>query len=551
MKRQWIKITLLLAVCFVLGSGSALVLYATGNEAIAKGLLSGDKMYMVSHTEYRYDETGQIVVRLVNSAGSPISVDNCTAKILYPNKTIYLGPALMANTTAISGDHYYSFQTPANGPEGVYEYQALCSWNAGAKTDSATNSFHLSSAFNTLINSDNVEALSDAIFYYSFDTNGDMATSAVPSIRDLSPYLWDMTVLGNGGYTVMDAILGNAASTDSGTAYFQGPDGYSPNEYKKEWVEMAGTWSYNTWIKTSATNTMSIFAWINGAGNQSGFFYEPTTDIFVYYDDYAGYVEYNASGANFNNGSFHMLTLVRTGDAFTSADVYIDNNIVPLPKIISYDYNILTTGNYPGIGGRYYADSNTFDSIPDSGMIIDETGAWDFALTQAQRDKLYSKYNPYNDANKIISWVDRLGNGINMTITSGFNDLSTQINANTTQILNKLTAVNSSLSAQMNSNTTAILNALSTINVSVNLTQVLANQAVMQAYLIQINQTTIDTYTYMTGTLATNVNNILTQLGIINATLNRVETNTQNINSTVNQILQNQNDQVYMQVYSG
>jgi len=63
------------------------------------------------------------------------------------------------------------------------------------------------------------------------------------------------------------------------------------------------------------------------------------------------------------------------------------------------------------------------------------------------------------------------------------------------------------------------------------------------SYLIDINQTTYSTYDYMTGTLATNINNIF-------ETTQRIETNTIQINNTVNTIKQNQEDMVYMEVTS-
>jgi hypothetical protein len=57
----------------------------------------------------------------VDFSGGAVAVNNCTATILYPNKTIFLGPVLMNDTVTITGDHYYNFTTP-NGPEGIYEY---------------------------------------------------------------------------------------------------------------------------------------------------------------------------------------------------------------------------------------------------------------------------------------------------------------------------------------------------------------------------------------------------------------------------------------------
>jgi outer membrane murein-binding lipoprotein Lpp len=141
-----------------------------------------------------------------------------------------------------------------------------------------------------------------------------------------------------------------------------------------------------------------------------------------------------------------------------------------------------------------------------------------------------------------LSALNTTVNAVNLSLTTSINGVQSQLNSNVTSLID-----------QMNANTTAVLAAIAAINTtsSVNLTPVLDNQVVMMAYLAQINSTTESTYTYMTTTLATNVNSILSAIGVMNATVNRIETNTQNINSTVNQILQNQNDQVFMSVYSG
>lgn len=136
---------LLLALTFVFGAASGAFMYATG-----KAVAETPKMSMVSHTEYRYGEPGQIISRLVDFQGSPVVVNNCTATIKYPDKTAFATSQLMTVST-ITGDYYYNFTTP-NGPEGVYEYQATCTYASGTKTASVTNSFHLSSAFTTIMN---------------------------------------------------------------------------------------------------------------------------------------------------------------------------------------------------------------------------------------------------------------------------------------------------------------------------------------------------------------------------------------------------------------
>lgn len=136
----------LLAATFMLGGVAGAFMYATGEEVV-----TSTWMQMISHTEYRYGESGQIIARLVDYQGNPVVVDNCTATILYPDKTYFVDSQLMTESGNISGDHYYSFTTPS-GPEGVYEYQATCYYQMGAQTrnKSVTNSFHLSSAFNNI-----------------------------------------------------------------------------------------------------------------------------------------------------------------------------------------------------------------------------------------------------------------------------------------------------------------------------------------------------------------------------------------------------------------
>jgi hypothetical protein len=71
------------------------------------------------------------------------------------------------------------------------------------------------------------------------------------------------------------------------------------------------------------------------------------------------------------------------------------------------------------------------------------------------------------------------------------------------------------------------------------------------AILNQINATTVSTYDYITGTMASNINDALTALGVINATVNRIEQKTDVINATTQQILQNQEDEVFINTYSG
>ena len=65
----------------------------------------------------------------------------------------------------------------------------------------------------------------------------------------------------------------------------------------------------------------------------------------------------------------------------------------------------------------------------------------------------------------------------------------------------------------------------------------------------EVNATTHNIYDYMTGTLATNINSVLTTVGVINATVTRIETNTVAINDTVTTIQSNQERVVHMTTF--
>jgi len=65
----------------------------------------------------------------------------------------------------------------------------------------------------------------------------------------------------------------------------------------------------------------------------------------------------------------------------------------------------------------------------------------------------------------------------------------------------------------------------------------------------ETNQTSHNTYDYMTGTMATNVNSILTQLGVIEGKIDLIKTDTTAINDTVNTIQGNQESMVRMSTF--
>jgi len=336
-----VYVVTLLAMSFLVAGLTGAVMYATGDEVV-----QSPTMAMVSHTEYAYNAPGQIIARLVNMQGDPITVTNCTATILYPNKTAFAADELMSASN-IPGDHYYEFTTPA-GPEGTYEYQAVCYYGA-SKNASVTNSFHLTPNFNNV--------LSNLTYVES----------------------------------QLDAVQGNLTQLSA---------------------ELAG-------VNASLSGQVSDLS------------------------------------TQLNANTTQILTALSD----------VNSSLYAAIQAITPQVNLTP--------------------------ILDAITALDSAMAG------------------------------NFTYTNGLIvDVNTTTQASFTVVNNKLDVMNA------------------TINT-------------IDANLLLLNATVESTYAYLTGTMANNINDVLTNLGIINATVNRIETTTSQINATTNTILQNQQDAVAMSVFSG
>lgn len=105
---------------------------------------------MVSGTEYITGEQGQLIIRLTDYDGNPISGADCTASILYPNKANFVLNQIMTESTQ-AGNYYYMFTPPST--TGIYEHTITCSFVRGGRVDTSTvsHSFHVSPALVEMI----------------------------------------------------------------------------------------------------------------------------------------------------------------------------------------------------------------------------------------------------------------------------------------------------------------------------------------------------------------------------------------------------------------
>jgi len=135
---------LLLILTIVLGIAVAVGYVAT----TAFGY--GASVKFISGTEYQQGEVGQVIVRVVNAWGMPITADYCNVTVYYPDKTVFIDNQPMTQGGA-PGSWYYIFTTPFTHI-GVYEEYVVCKVTlpAGPRLIGAGSSFHVSQTLTML-----------------------------------------------------------------------------------------------------------------------------------------------------------------------------------------------------------------------------------------------------------------------------------------------------------------------------------------------------------------------------------------------------------------
>jgi len=138
------KKLLLVALPLVLGVSIAVGYIATNVFGV------GASVVFISGTEYQQGEVGQVIVRVVNAWGMPISANYCNVTVYYPNKTVFINNQSMTEGGA-PGSWYYEFTTPFT-QIGVYEEYVVCQVTlpGGPRLIGAGSSFHVSQTLTML-----------------------------------------------------------------------------------------------------------------------------------------------------------------------------------------------------------------------------------------------------------------------------------------------------------------------------------------------------------------------------------------------------------------
>jgi hypothetical protein len=147
-------------------------------------------LQMVSGTEYISGEDGQLIVRLIDNVGDPISGASCRAAILYPDKTVFTTGQIMIESTE-AGNYYYMFTPPST--TGIYEYTLRCTFvrNGRVANSIISHSFHVSPALVAMIQQlnetrDQLEATRSELMGYIEELNESIDQSVENKINEES-----------------------------------------------------------------------------------------------------------------------------------------------------------------------------------------------------------------------------------------------------------------------------------------------------------------------------------------------------------------------------
>jgi len=134
-----------LLIFLLVGIGGTVGAYIYGN-----GIIEDFNAVFVSHTEYWLDDTANIIVRLTNYLGQPITGATCNASLIYQDGSdTYKFQNQPMSASVLNGNYYYNFTLDSGTYQlGVYTKQVDC--YVGLKNRTITTTFHVNPALEYL-----------------------------------------------------------------------------------------------------------------------------------------------------------------------------------------------------------------------------------------------------------------------------------------------------------------------------------------------------------------------------------------------------------------
>jgi len=215
----------------------------------------------------------------------------------------------------------------------------------------------------------------------------------------------------------------------------------------------------------------------------------------------------------------------------------------------------------PSVGGVYeYVSECNFNKTPS--QTISKKVSNSFHLNPALSD-IYAVNSSLSQlilsaSGNLTAQVGEIGVNVSLVYsdTQWLRGHALDVDGNFTALFSRLDGVDANLSAIENYCGSAVTNSspLCSVVYEMNANVIALNatlNGVQLAYLLEINATTHSTYDYLTGTLTNKVDDVMNALlgigGTVNATYNLAVA----VNSTTQTILQNQQDDYRMSIYSG
>lgn len=488
--------------------------YANGKKIIGEPQVS-----WVSHTEYwssdgpGADEVASTIIRLTDYKGDPFSVDSCSATILYPDKTAYLSNQAMS-PSAIAGNWYRSDPVPA--VEGTYEQQVTCTYGGG-KTIKTSQSFHVNPALNFLKTIDyDVVAASTKLSHVNLTITGkvDQAEAAINTNIDSAE-----TTLRN----VMEKINSSLSTQLSQV------DGNTNTRLTDLQITIEGkikdsNESIQSRISLAEGNLKSLMDSVNS--NLSNKLTSAESNL----DSALTNVKLNLTGvmndvkatvvARVDLAETNLNSLINTvnndlSNQLTNAKADLSSQL--------RDVNVSLIGQ---LGSTQTAIQTQLSNVETSVSSLMNT------LTDEVKDYL-GKYLPTinNTANKIYEdsqWL--VSNAMNQH--------------NNSEIISRFNSVDGNLSViEGFCSNLQTSNSLLCQDVS-NIKNVLATTRQEQTdYFNELNETTTNTWNLLSGSIASNIDEILENLGVVRA-------QTTDINATLHAMKDDQESRVYASIIS-
>ncbi len=510
MKKKMILMATSIVLLVVLGS--ILISAYTNGQKVTKE----PEVLWVSHTEYwsssgvGEDEVASTIVRITDYKGTPFDINSCVANIYYPDKSPYVSNGAMSESP-VSGNWYRTDTVPTI--EGTYEQEVICLYGAG-KSIKTSQSFHVNPALNFIKNVSSEVLAADA---YMHSANVSITGTVENAKAELSTQLTttkaNLTTLLN----IIDFDL---------TSQIDSVEAHLDTDLTNVSVEIRGDIADTeaaiiARVDVAETNLTDLLNQVNSELQTQLSSNNATTTSLI--ND----LDVSITGT-INDAKAEIISQISA----------TETTLTNLINTVDSDLSTQLTNAEASL------DSKMTDVNISISTQIDETqSAIQTQLTTAETNLDGAVTAAKNE---LISYLENFLSDINSTVTDIYTDTQWLVTNAMNEddyaiILGRFDTVDSDID-QLQAMCGSALTENSDLCTEIETLQITLDtlRSEQTAYFDELNSTTVSTWTLLSGSIATNIDTILSELGII-------RDQTEDINATVHEIREDQVDRVYIQ----